>query len=108
LAFTPNWVFFLVFTDKFIDTATITRSLAVPFIVYPVISFAHLFLLYTVKKPHYILMSNVVLFIVITGGCSLFIPAYGIQAAIYSIAAAFLLSGILLTFLSFREYERME
>jgi O-antigen/teichoic acid export membrane protein len=108
LAFTPNWVFFLVFTDKFIDTATITRSLAVPFIVYPVISFAHLFLLYTVKKPHYILMSNVVLFIVITGGCSLFIPAYGIRAAIYSIAAAFLLSGILLTFLSFREYERME
>lgn len=108
LAVTPDWVFFLVFTEKFVNTASITRSLAVPFVVYPLISLSHLFLLYTVKKPVAILISNIVLFVVITGGCFFFIPAYGITAAIYSISAGFLLSGGLLAVLSIREYRRLK
>lgn len=108
LAITPNWVFFLVFTEKFIHTATITRSLAIPFVVYPIISLAHLFLLYTVKKPQHILATNIILFLTITLGCWYFIPVYGIRAAIYSIGAAFLLSGGLLTILAVKEYNGME
>ena len=108
LAITPNWVFFLVFTEKFVKTAAITRALSLPFILYPIMSLGHLFLLYTVKKPGHILMTNIVLFITISLGCFFFIPIYGVYAAVYSIAAAFLLSGGLLTFLAVYEYRKMQ
>ncbi|MBI4973194.1 oligosaccharide flippase family protein [Candidatus Roizmanbacteria bacterium] len=108
LAVTPNWIFFLVFTEKFVKTADITRALAIPFILYPLMSLGHLFLLYTVKKPSHILVTNVVLFLTITLGCYFFIPLYGVQAAIYSIAAAFLLSGGLLTILALYEFRKMK
>lgn len=107
LAFTPNWVFFMVFTEKFVETAAITRWLAIPFIVYPTISLAHLFLLYTVKKPIHILTTNIVLFLSISLGCYFYIPRFGVYAAIYSIAAAFLLSGITLVGLAAYEYKKM-
>ena len=108
LAVTPNWIFFLVFTEKFVKTADITRALAIPFILYPLMSLGHLFLLYTVKKPAYILVTNVVLFLIISLGCYFFIPRYGVYAAVYSIAAAFFLSGGLLTILAVYEYKRMK
>lgn len=108
LAVTPNWIFFLVFTEKFVKTADITRALAIPFILYPLMSLGHLFLLYTVKKPSHILVTNVVLFLTISLGCYFFIPRYGVQAAIYSIAAAFFLSGGLLTILALYEYRKMK
>ena len=108
LAITPNWIFFLVFTKKFVQTATITRALAIPFVLYPIMSLAHLFLLYTVKKPIHILTTNVVLFTTISFGCYLFIPRYGITAAVYSIGIAFLLSGGLLITLAGYEYRKMK
>jgi len=108
LAFTPNWVFFMVFTEKFVKTAEITRLLALPFIIYPAISLAHLFLLYTVKKPGHILITNIVLFLTISLGCYFYIPRFGVYAAIYSIAAAFVLSGITLVGLAGYEYKKME
>lgn len=107
LAFTPNFVFFLVFTKKFVNTAPITRMLAIPYIVYPFVSLVQLFLLYTVKKPQIILVSNIVMFLTITLGCWFFIPVYGIPAAIYSIGASFVLSGVILGVLSWREYRKM-
>lgn len=108
LAVTPNQVFYLVFTEKFVKTAAITRALALPFILYPIMSLGHLFLLYTVKKPGHILITNIVLFITISLGCFFFIPKYGVYAAVYSIAAAFLLSGGLLTALAAYEYRKMK
>lgn len=108
LAITPNWIFFLVFTEKFVKAADITRALAIPFILYPLMSLGHLFLLYTVKKPIYILVTNVVLFLTISLGCYFFIPLYGTSAAVYSIAAAFFLSGGLLTILAVYEYRKMK
>jgi O-antigen/teichoic acid export membrane protein len=107
LAATPNWIFFLVFTEKFVKTADMTRALALPFILYPLMSLGHLFLLYTAKKPGYILITNVVLFLTISLGCYFFIPYYGISAAIFSIAAAFFLSGCLLTVFAVHEYRKM-
>lgn len=108
LAVTPNWIFFLVFTEKFVKTADITRILAIPFILYPLMSLGHLFLLYTVKKPGYILVTNVVLFLTISLGCYFFIPRYGAYAAVYSIVTAFFLSGGLLTALAVYEYRKMK
>ncbi|MFA5136529.1 MAG: oligosaccharide flippase family protein [Patescibacteria group bacterium] len=108
LSITPNWIFFIVFTEKFVRTASIARTLAIPFIAYPIMSLAHLFLLYTVKRPIHILISNIILFLTITLGCYFFIPSLGINAAIYSIATSFLLSGGTLAVLAGYEYKRMK
>src|SRR3989339_1377970 len=51
LFFTPGWVFNLFFTENFSQTASITRALSLPFIIYVFMNLPMLFLLYTVKKP---------------------------------------------------------
>lgn len=107
LAVIPDWVFTLFFTDKFIPALQITRSLALPFTLLPFISLLNLFLLYTIKKPGYILISNILLFIIITGGSYLYIPIYGYMAPIFSIWAAFIVSVLFLSGFSLYEYRRM-
>jgi len=107
LAVTPDWIFVLVFGTKFLPTAQVSRWLAWPFVLYPFMSLAHLFLLYTAKKPMYILYVNIVLFAIVSVGCYLFIPAYGIIAAVYSLGAAFLSSGAVLAALSLIEYRKL-
>jgi len=86
LYFTPNWVFYLFFTEKFAQTAAITKSLSLPFIIYTFLNLPFLFLLYTVKKPSVILFANVVFFLTITFGCLYAIPKYGVFGPPYVIA----------------------
>lgn len=107
LSVTPNWVFDLFFTKKFLYTADISRLLALVYIPFSFISIIHLFLLYTAKKPSSILVGNLALFIIITGGCYVFIPQYGTNAAIVSLAVAFFVASIILTFLSVKEYKKL-
>lgn len=107
LSVTPNWVFDLFFTNKFLHTADISRLLALVYIPFSFISIIHLFLLYTAKKPANILVGNLALFAIITGGCYAFIPQYGTTAAIVSLAVAFFVASIILTYLSVREYKKL-
>lgn len=81
LYFTPVYLFKLVFTTRFAgQTVEITRQLALPFIIYALGSIPMLFLLYTAKKPTYILISNALFFVIMTLGCYSFIPADGVFA----------------------------
>lgn len=107
LFLTPTWVFELFFTNKFYRTPEIARSLAIVYIPYSFISLFHLFLLYTIKKPFDILIGNVMIFIIVSGGCYLFIPHFGTAAAIWSIGVSFAVAIIILIFLSYRAYSRM-
>lgn len=107
LAITPDWVFNLFFTDKFIQTAAISRQLAVVYIPYSFLSLFHLFLLYTVKKPFDILIGNLTLFAIISLGCYFFIPPFGIPAAIISLAISFTVASVILAFFSIRAYRLM-
>jgi len=107
LAITPNVVFDLVFTKKFLHTATISRQLALVYIPFSFISVFHLFLLYTVKKPGKILIGNLALFIIITAGCYFFIPLYGVSAAILSLGISFVVASIILIGLSAAEYKKL-
>ena len=107
LFITPDWVFNLFFTNKFFHTPTISRQLAIVYLPYSFISLFHLFLLYSVKRPFDILIGNVAIFLVVTAGCYFYIPTYGANAAIWSLAGAFSIASIILIVLSIKEYKKL-
>ncbi len=107
LFFTPTWVFDLFFTKRFFHTSTIARQLAIVYLPYSFISIFHLFLLYAVKKPADILIGNVAIFIIVTAGCFLYIPIYGVSAAVWSIGTAFAVASVILIGLSVKEYRKL-
>mgnify|MGYP005840416417 CR=1 FL=1 len=92
LYFTPDFVFELIFTDKFKESAAITHILALPFILNALGTIPNLFLLYTVKKPGYILVSNILFFAIISVGSYLLIPRMGMYGPPYAIFAAFIVA----------------
>lgn len=108
LFLTPNQVFYLVFTKAYGQTAAITKTLSLPFILYSLGSLPTLFLLYTIKKPGYILFSNLVFFSVLTGGCYLLIPKMGVFGPPIAIAAAMVLAIIIQIFASIKEFRKMK
>lgn len=89
LFFTPSWVFELVFTKEFAPVTGIAHLLALPFILNALGTVCTLFLLYTVRKPIYILYSNIAFFILITGGSYFLIPMFGMYGPPIAIFAAF-------------------
>jgi O-antigen/teichoic acid export membrane protein len=107
LFFVPTWMYDLFFTEKYRQTAYITRALSLPFIAFTLGNLPHLFLLYTVKKPKYILFANIVFFAVLTGGCYVLIPTLGVYGPPYAIAAALVITNIVLTAASYVEYRKL-
>lgn len=90
LFFVPDWLFFLFFTPAFAPAASITHILALPFILFTLAHLPMLFLLYTVRKPIYILAGNIVYFVGVTAGSYLLIPHYGVYGPPYAIVASLL------------------
>src|SRR3989339_1094606 len=105
LFLTPNWVFYLFFTEKFAPTAAITKTLSLAFLIYPILNLPALYLLYTVKKPIHILTSNLITFLTVVIGCYLVIPKYGVFGPPYVIALSFVLGGIVQIIVSILEYK---
>ena len=66
LFLTPDIIFRIFFTEKFVAAAPITRIMSLPFILNALSSIPMLFLLYTVKKPVYILISNILFFVIVS------------------------------------------
>lgn len=108
LFFTPNQIFYLFFTEKFAQTASITRALALPFIIMCLGSLLSLFILYTVKKPVYMLVTNIVMFLIISIGCYLYVPTYGVIAPRYVLAVAFTVGTIILSLAAAYEYRKLK
>lgn len=107
LFFTPNQVFYIFFTEKFAQTAVITKALSLPFIIYVLMNLPMLFLLYTVKKPVPILVGNFMVFFIITLGSYFLIPAKGVFGPPWAIAGAFLVNLVVLSFAAYREYKKL-
>ncbi len=107
LYLTPNWIFFIFFTEKFAPTATITKNLSLAFLIYPILNLPLLYLLYTVKKPIYILVSNLVTFVTVVVGCYISIPLKGVSGPPYVLALSFFLGGIVLLIASIYEYKKL-
>lgn len=74
LLFLPDSVFHLIFTAKFEETPMLTRLLGLAYIIFSVGQVFALFYLYTFKKPHMLLYSNIAFFLVMTVGCFVLVP----------------------------------
>lgn len=105
--FTPNEVFFFFFTQKFAQTAALTKALTLPFMIYVFVNLPGLFLLYTVKKPMTILISNIILFLVVTAGCLILIPKLGPYGPPFALGAAFFVSLVIQSVAAFKEYRKL-
>lgn len=104
----PNQVFVLFFTGKFAHTAEITKALSLPFVVYALANIPILFLLYTVKRPFYILIANVVFFVILTAGSYYLIPIRGLMGAPIAVLVALIANAVLLTIFSVYEYRNIK
>jgi len=92
LILTPNSFFQFIFTDNFDEAILITKILAVPFMLSAGGTVIMLFLLYTVKKPIYILVSNIAFFTIVSVGSFLLIPEKGMYGPPIAIACAFVVA----------------
>lgn len=108
LFITPNFIFHLVLTDKYQQLPAVSRALALAFLIYPVVNIPMLFLLYTVKKPSYVLISNIIFFLIVSIGCYILIPKYGVFGPPYIIFGAFATQGIIMMFATVKEYLKIQ
>ncbi len=81
LLLTPNWLFYFFFTDRFAPTAMLTKSLVPAFLIFTLGSLPLQFVLYTIRKPVYVLYGNILYFLIMTLGCYFLIPQMGVKAA---------------------------
>ena len=107
LFLTPDIIFKLFFTDKFIKTAAITRALSIPYLLSIFGNIPNLFLLYTIKRPVYILWTNIAFLIVVSVGCFLLIPVYGVMTPVYVLTLGFIVTTIITSAASFYEYKKL-
>lgn len=103
---TPNQLYNLFFTNKYAgDTITIVHLLSIPFAISTFANLPAIFILYTLKKPKFILISNIIQFIVVATGCYFFIPKYGVYAPPIAILAASLFGNGYLTIMAIKQYK---
>lgn len=103
----PDAVYRVFFTEKFVATAPITKSLALPFIIYTLANIPILFILYTVRKPIYFLISNIVFFIIFTLGCIWLIPQKGVYGPPIAIFVALSVTTLIQIVGSLMEYKKI-
>ncbi len=107
LSLTPAWVFELVFTREFTATTKVTHLLALPFILNALGTIPNLFLLYTVRKPGYILISNIAFFTIISVGSYILIPEKGMFGPPIAICIAFIVAIAIQCAVLLREYHKL-
>lgn len=108
IIFLPTSVYTLFFTEKFVKTATISRWLSVPFMLYGITAVPTLFFLYTIKKPTHLLVMNFIFLLIVSLGCFLFIPKLGVFAPPLVFAVAFIVVTFYITTAFVYEFRRMK
>lgn len=87
LILTPSFIFKLAFTEKFNQTAKITKALAFSYLFLPLSNIPYLYFLYTKKNPQKILIANIIFFLIAFLGNYFLIPikkAFGPPIAIFA------------------------
>lgn len=107
LSFTPDWIFQLFFTEKFIIASRIARQLALPYIIFTYENMLFLFTLYTIRQPKYMLVTNLLFFLGMTGGCLTLIPRIGIQGPVWTLTGTVILSSLVLLSITTYEYKKL-
>lgn len=107
LFFTPEIIFTIVFTKELKNITEISHQLSLPFVLASLGSAPMLFLLYTVKKPAYILWTNILFFLIITIGSYYLIPQRGMFGPPVAIAIAYVVTIGLQTLAAYTEYKKL-
>jgi O-antigen/teichoic acid export membrane protein len=107
LAVTPAWVFDFFFTQDFTQAARIAHVLSLPYILYTLSNIPMLFLLYTVKKPVYILIAHASFFIINAIGLTMLIPQLGLFGAPYAVGIGFVVTTVLLAVPAYNEVHKL-
>ncbi len=87
-AVTPDVIYTFVLSQKWINSIPITRILSVVYIFYTLLSIPLLFFLYTIKKPLYILIINLIFLSIMGVGNYVLIPQYGVFGPAIAMAIA--------------------
>lgn len=103
----PGQVFEFFFTQKFAGSTAITKLLALSHILYVIRIIPMLFILYTVKKPGFILIADILFFLTVAAGCLRLIPILGVFGPPIALAFGFLLEFIILIIASIFEYKKL-
>ncbi len=104
---TPNWIYYLFFTERFAPTAAITKSLVPAYIIFTLGNLPLQFVLYTLRKPVFVLYGNILYFLIMTIGCFILIPQIGIKAPPLVNAIAILAPVSVLSITSFYAYKKL-
>lgn len=88
-ALLPSSVYTFIFGNDYAASSMITRLLSAAYIPFPFLAALLLFFLYTVKKPHYLLIANAIFFISIIVVHYLLIPHLRLVAPAISYFVAF-------------------
>ncbi len=104
---TPNWVYYLFFTERFAPTAAITKALVPAYLIFTLGNLPLQFVLYTIRKPIYVLYGNVLYFLIMTIGCYVLIPQIGIKAPPLINALAILAPVTVLSLTTFYAYKKL-
>jgi len=103
----PKELFDILFTQRFSQAYGIAKSLAFPFVIFTYSNLLYIFTLYTIRKPSYVLMSNVLFFIGMSVGCYIFIPKLGVYAPAWVITGSLIAMAITLGVSSAYEYKKL-
>ncbi len=104
---TPNWVYYLFFTERFAPTAIITKSLVPAYIIFTLGNLPLQFVLYTIRKPVFVLYGNILYFLIMTIGCYVLIPQMGVKAPPLVNALAILAPVTVLSFTTLYAYKKL-
>ncbi len=101
---TPDFVYTLVLSEKWTHAIGITRALSGIYIFYTILNIPLLFFLYTIRKPVYILVINLIFLSIMAVGNYLLIPIFGVYGPAIAMGIAMGIVGAYTIFSVKREY----
>ena len=107
LALTPDALFRIVFTDKYALTPALARALGLAFALFGLGQIPMLTILYTFKKPIYLLLTNLVYLVTIVGGCYFAIGQWGVWGAPVAVGVALAIPILLQSALAWKKIDEL-
>ena len=107
LLITPSALYKLFFTERFGPTIDITKALVPAYVLFTLGSLPLQFILYTAKKPSYVLYSNIIYFIIMTVFCYIYIPKIGVGAPPIANILAIIAPAVILSLATYYEYKKL-
>lgn len=92
----PSFVYDLIFSTHYSASTPLTKALSLSYIPYSFLAALLLFFLYTIKKPRYLLISNVIFLLCIMIGNVILIPKIRIMGPSVSYLTAFAVMSVYL------------